>query len=181
MKNIKILKIVLISLMIISGLLITIDKASDIKKKSNDTKKMEEYFKLDKKKTKDKYIGILEIPKINLKRGFYDLNDSKNIIDKNITLLKINKNIIVFAAHSGNAYIAYFNDIKKLQKKDIIIVDYKHKKEIYEVYSKGLDDKDGKIKITKEKNKRLVLVTCNNNDKNNYLIIKAQKKEYSNE
>ena len=181
MKNMKLLKLILFSITISSGLFITIDEAKDIKKKNNDYKKIEEYIKPNKILTKDEYVGTIEIPKIKLKGGFYDLNNNKNTIDKNITLLQKDENTIVLAAHSGNTYIAYFNNINKLKEKDLIILDYKHSKTVYEVYSKYLDKKDGQIKIAKDNKQKLILVTCNNNDKKNYLVIESHKKEYSSE
>lgn len=63
---------------------------------------------------KENYIGILEIPKINLKRGLVDKNSSSNNVNKNIYTVKetsfpdekINSHIIL-AAHSGNSYVSF--------------------------------------------------------------------------
>ena len=77
MKNMKLLKLILFSITISSGLFITIDEAKDIKKKNNDYKKIEEYIKPNKILTKDEYVGTIEIPKIKLKGGFYDLNNGR--------------------------------------------------------------------------------------------------------
>ena len=42
----------------------------------------------DNKPNKVKEIGILEIPKINLKRYLYDINSDLNKVDKNVTIIK---------------------------------------------------------------------------------------------
>ena len=71
------------------------------------------------------YIGVLEIPKINLKKGIVDKTSASNNVNKNIYTLKettlpdeqINSHIIL-AGHSGNSYISFFKNLKKLSLKD---------------------------------------------------------------
>lgn len=120
------------------------------------------------------YIGILEIPKINLKRGYYAKDDSRNNIDSNITLIDhVDNKDYIFAAHSGNDKIAYFNDIHLLEKGDIINLYHHNTKVSYAIYNKYLDNKNGKVSIIKSTKQRIILITCNNNDSNNYLVIEA--------
>lgn len=59
----------------------------------------------------DKYFGVLEIPKIGLKRGFYNIDSKYNDIQYNVSLVHgssmpdvANGNLILMA-HSGDAYI----------------------------------------------------------------------------
>ena len=76
------------------------------------------------------YIGILEIPKINLKSGFLDLNSRYNNVDYNITVIKGStfpneeNNNLILAAHSGACKICYFNKLYKLSLDDIAYVNY---------------------------------------------------------
>ena len=61
-----------------------------------------------------KYLGVLEIPKVGLKRGFYNLDSKYNDIQYNVTLVEgsnmpdvVNGNLILMA-HSGDAAVSYF-------------------------------------------------------------------------
>lgn len=128
------------------------------------------------------HIGILRIEKIKLEKIFYDKYNSKNNIEENITIMKesnmpnITNGNLIIGAHSGSGYIAFFNDLNKLEKGDIASVEYQGKEYIYQIENKYLDDRNGKITIRREKDKNtLTLFTCNNNDKNNYLVIIAYK------
>lgn len=115
----------------------------------------------------ENYIGILEIPKINLKKGLVDKNSSSNNVNKNIYTLKettlpderINSHIIL-ASHSGNSYISYFKNLKKLDMKDKVNFYYKNVKYIYEISNKYEIDKTGttELKITNKSD--ITLITC---------------------
>lgn len=115
----------------------------------------------------ENYIGILEIPKINLKKGLVDKNSPSNNVNKNIYTLKettlpderINSHIIL-ASHSGNSYISYFKNLKKLDMKDKVYFYYKNVKYIYEISNKYEIDKTGttELKITNKSD--ITLITC---------------------
>lgn len=115
----------------------------------------------------DSYIGILEIPKINLKKGLVDKNSPSNNVNKNIYILKettlpderINSHIIL-ASHSGNSYISYFKNLKKLDMKDKVYFYYKNVKYTYEISNKYEIDKTGttELKITNKSD--ITLITC---------------------
>lgn len=115
----------------------------------------------------ENYIGILEIPKINLKKGLVDKNSPSNNVNKNIYTLKettlpderINSHIIL-ASHSGNSYISYFKNLKKLDMKDQVYFYYKNVKYIYEISNKYEIDKTGttELKITNKSD--ITLITC---------------------
>ena len=172
-------KIILFSILSIISLFYIKETVDNKNKQNHEKKLIEAFFSKDgiarTINNEDKYIGILEIPKIKLKRGFYSINDKRNNIEENITIIKEEKNLIVLAAHSGNSEIAYFNNIHYLDKDDLINIYYNNKKIVYKVISKYLDDKDNKVKIKPNNIKRLILITCNNFDNNNYLIIEAYK------
>ena len=63
----------------------------------------------------DKYLGVLEIPKIGLKRGFHGTDSKYNDIQYNVTLVKgstmpdVPNGNLILMAHSGDAYNSYFN------------------------------------------------------------------------
>ena len=133
MKKVKIIKITVIILIIsywiynISGTINTI----------NDKKLVKNYFNSNDKEiakqTKDNYIGILEIPKIKLQKGFYDINNKKNNVNKNIQVLKNstmpseNNSVLAIASHSGNGKKAFFKNLYKLEINDQINIYYQNK------------------------------------------------------
>ena len=61
-----------------------------------------------------KYLGVLEIPKIGLKRGFYNVDSRYNNIRYNVAMVAgsdlpdVNNGNLILMAHSGNAYYSYF-------------------------------------------------------------------------
>ena len=130
--------------------------------------------------SKESYLGIIYIPKINLKTGFYNIKSNKNNVNNSVTILKESvmpendNSIIYLAAHSGIGKIAYFNDIDKLSNGDIINLsinnsDYQYTiTDIYEMI------KTGEIMVDHNINeKTLVLTTCSKN-KNMQLVIVAK-------
>lgn len=132
---------------------------------------------------KDNNIGKLVINKINREFKIYDINDSKNNVEENVTILNgsiepNNENSIMFlAAHSGSGKIAFFNDLDKLSIDDEIVLEYKNNKYIYKVYSIWETEKDGDIEINKLDSKQLILTTCSKKDKTKQLIINCTIKE----
>lgn len=163
----------------------TYDYYQKEKQNNIEREKIEEFFEIDEQEEvqeelipdnekdsnnevkEENYIGILEIPKINLKKGLVDKNSSSNNVDKNIYTLKettlpdeqLNSHIIL-AAHSGNSYISYFRNLKKLDMKDRINFYYKGIKYIYEVTDKYEIEKTGatELKITNKSD--ITLITC---------------------
>lgn len=163
----------------------TYDYYQKEKQNNIEREKIEEFFEIDEQEEvqeelipdnekdsnnevkEENYIGILEIPKINLKKGLVDKNSSSNNVDKNIYTLKettlpdeqLNSHIIL-AAHSGNSYISYFRNLKKLDMKDKINFYYKGIKYIYEVTDKYEIEKTGttELKITNKSD--ITLITC---------------------
>lgn len=145
--------------------LITYDKLYAYEKIEKEDKKVEEFFIKKHKQRKigllEEYIGTIEIPKIKLKKGFYDLYSIHNNIEENITILKKEKDIIVLAAHSGNSHISYFKDLYKLDIDDTIYIYFNDKKYEYKVIKYYEESKDGDINIKdNSSNKKLILTTC---------------------
>ena len=123
------------------------------------------------------YIGVLEIPNINFKRGFLSINDRNNTVNKNIQILENSampdedNGLIVIAGHSGSGRTAFFKNLYKLKEKDQIYIYYKNIKYIYEITKNYEETKDGDIAISKYSESTLVLTTCSQTDKNKQVVI----------
>lgn len=124
------------------------------------------------RESKNIYVGYLNIPKINLQRGFTDINSKYNKVSKNIYVHpsssypdKVNGNLIL-ASHSGTSSISFFKNLYKLELNDDAYVNYNNKDYHYKVTDIYTDVKDGDIGIRRNKNKTtLTLITCTKNDK----------------
>lgn len=116
------------------------------------------------------YIGILEIPKINLKNGFFDINSRYNNVDYNVTIIKgstfpgTQNNNLILAAHSGNCPVCYFDKLYKLQLNDEAYLFYNNIKYVYRIVDIYNVEKDGTVAIYRDNNKNtLTLITCTRN------------------
>lgn len=132
-----------------------------------------------KVESKINYIGVLEIPAINFKRGFFDVDNTQNIVDKNIEVLNnsdmpnVTNGILAIAGHSGSGRTAYFKNLYKLNVDDEIYVYYGNARYIYKVNKSYEVDKNGIIDITRDIEKTtLVLTTCSK-DKTKQIVILA--------
>lgn len=126
------------------------------------------------------YIGVLEIPKINFKRGFLDIKDKNNHVNKNIQVLEnstmpdVDGGLMVIAGHSGSGRVSFFNKLDKLKVKDQIFIYYKNIKYVYEISKYYEENKDGDIAIDKSSTSTLVLTTCSQTNKNKQIVINAK-------
>lgn len=138
--------------------------------KKNNTKK-ENYY----------YIGYLEIPKINFKKGFVDINSQDNVVSKNITIISgskypnIDKGNFIIAGHSGTGIHSYFKNLYKLSLNDKAYVYYKNVKYTYKIVNIYKQPKDGTVAIYRDYTKTtLTLVTCTKDDKTSQTIYVAE-------
>ena len=130
-----------------------------------------------------RYISILEIPSIKLKRGLYPINDPLSKIENNIIFLdksdmpdKKNSTVII-VGHSGDTSNSYFKNLYKLKYKDEIILDYDNTRYRYMVTDIYEIKKNGQLAIESNKDKRTItLVTCKGNKKQ-LVVIGTQVKE----
>ena len=118
------------------------------------------------------YIGYLDIPKINLKRGFVSLNSKYNSISYNVMLIKgssmpdVKNGNLILAAHRGNSSVSFFDKLYKLNLGDEANVTYNDKVYTYKLVNTYLEAKDGTIAIYRDENKTtLTLITCTREDK----------------
>ena len=124
------------------------------------------------KVTNDEKLGVIEIPKISLKRYLYKIEVDQNDVDKNIEVLKssdmpdVKDGNLILAGHNGNTSVGHFRNLHKLSLGDDIIVNYKGKSYNYEV-SKIYDViKTGTVAIKRDKNKNTItLITCLGSDR----------------
>lgn len=124
------------------------------------------------KVTNDEKLGVIEIPKINLKRYLHKVDAYQNNVDKNIEVLKssdmpdVKDGNLILAGHNGNTSVGHFRNLHNLSLGDDIIVNYKGKSYNYEV-SKIYDVlKTGTVAIKRDKNKNTItLITCLGSDR----------------
>ena len=128
-----------------------------------------------------KYLGVLEIPKIGLKRGFYNVDSKYNSIEYNVTMVKgstlpdqVNGNLILIA-HSGDAYISYFAYLWKLGIGDRVYVTYNGVKYEYQLVNIYNTPKDGAVTIHRNMERTtLTMITCTKNDDSSQTIYIAE-------
>ncbi len=117
------------------------------------------------------YIGILEIPKINLTQGFVDKNSKYNNVDYNLQIIKpssypdVDRGNFIIASHSGSSSISYFKHLYKINQGDKVYVHYNNVKYTYEVVKIYKEPKNGYINVYRDITKTtLTLITCTKND-----------------
>lgn len=143
-----------------------------------DDEDTQEQPKQEEKKTSNyKYIGVLEIPKINIKRGFLNIKDKGNNVNKNLQVIKgsdmpnVKNGNLIIAAHSGNSYISYFKNLHKLSNDDVAYVYFNNIKYTYKVAGKYDAEKNGKVTIHRDNKKNtLTLITCSQTDKTKQIV-----------
>ena len=143
-----------------------------------DDEDTQEQLKQEEKKAPNyNYIGVLEIPKINIKRGFLTINDKGNNVNKNLQVIKgsdmpdVKNGNLIIAAHSGNSYISYFKNLYKLSNDDVAYVYFNNIKYTYKVAGKYDVEKTGKVVIHRDNKKNtLTLITCSQTDKSKQIV-----------
>lgn len=136
-----------------------------------------------KKETKYIYEAVLEIPKINLRKGlvkstknFDSINYAVSIDENSIYPNEIG-NFILYA-HSGNSSISYFDNLKYLDINDEIKIYYKGKWYFYNVLKKYEIDKNGMLSIYNDgTSKYITLTTCSQENKNKQIVILGKQKD----
>ena len=143
-----------------------------------DEEEIKEQPKQEEKKISNyNYIGVLEIPKINIKRGFLNIKDKGNNVNKNLQVIKgsdmpnVKNGNLIIAAHSGNSYISYFKNLHKLSNDDVAYVYFNNIKYTYKVAGKYDAEKNGKVTIHRDNKKNtLTLITCSQTDKTKQIV-----------
>lgn len=118
-----------------------------------------------------KYLAVLEIPKIGLKRGFYDVGSKYNNIQYNVTMVQgstlpnVENGNLILIAHSGDAYISYFAYLYRLNVGDMIYVTYGGRRYEYQLVNIYEVEKNGVVSIQRNRERTtLTMVTCTKNN-----------------
>ena len=182
------IRIVFLLFIIVGIVLLTCDKVGSYIILNASNKRIEKFFVNNNiSKNNDlsdySYIGVLEISKIKLKKGFVNPFSIHNNINENITILKPfmlpneKNSTFILAAHSGNSHISFFKDLSNLSIGDIIYIYYDNKKYKYEIVKYYEEKKDGDINIKdNSSNRKLILTTCKSSNKQ-LIYIAYLKKE----
>ena len=148
------------------------EEINDDTEENNEEKDSEETsYKFDIKEEESIYIGYLSIPDINLKKGFTTKESKYNTISKNIEILsasdypdKENGNVI-FAAHSGNSSVSYFNKLYLLNIGALVYITYDNVNYTYRITDIYTVNKSGTVEVRSNKDKsNITLITCTKND-----------------
>lgn len=114
-----------------------------------------------------KYLGVLEIPRIGLKRGFYGTDSKYNDIKYNVsvvggsTMPDVPGGNLILIAHSGDAYISFFAYLYRLNIGNEAYVTYNNNVYKYRLVNIYNVPKVGTVKITRNPDKTtLTLITC---------------------
>ena len=118
-----------------------------------------------------KYLGVLEIPRIGLKRGFYNVGSKYNNIQYNVTMVEgstlpdVENGNLILMAHSGDAYISYFAYLWRMNVGDDVYVTYNGRKYHYQIVNIYDVPKIGVVVIHRNKDRTtLSMVTCTKNN-----------------
>ena len=129
----------------------------------------------------EEYLGIIEIPKINLYKGFYNKKSNLNNVKFNLYVHPesnypdTDKGNLIIAGHSGNYNNSYFANLYQLENGDEITIHYNNQKYIYQITKIYNEEKTGRVRILRDKNKTtLTLVTCTKDDDNHQTVYIAE-------
>lgn len=123
------------------------------------------------------YIAVLEIPKINLKRGLVDPTSKYNNVNYNIQIIEsstmpnIENGNLILASHNGASYVSFFDKLSKLDINDKVYVYYNGIKYEYLISKYYETNKDGMVEIYRNQNKSTItLISCKKNTKDKQLV-----------
>ena len=116
------------------------------------------------------YIGYLEIPKINLKRGFVSIDSKYNNVNRNLYVVKgsnypdVQNGNLMIASHSGYGWQAFFHNLYKVNVGDKAYVTYNGVKYTYVINNIYDQNKTGTISVYRDYTRStLTLITCTRN------------------
>lgn len=115
---------------------------------------------------KIEYLMVLEIPKINLKKGLNNINSKYNNVSYNIQILKessmpdIENGNLILAGHNGSSSVSFFRNLEKLKKDNDVFIYYNGFKYRYKIDKFYDVNKTGKVSIKRESKTSITLITC---------------------
>ena len=127
------------------------------------------------------YLGVLEIPKIRLKRGFYGVDSRYNNIKYNVTMVEgtdlpdVNQGNLILMAHSGDSYISFFAYLYKLEMGDDCYVTYNGGSYHYQIVDIYEVVKNGIVSIRRNKSRTtLTMITCTKDNDSSQTVYIAE-------
>lgn len=195
-KENKIILLIGIFLIIFSIFLISLDIYKSTKKEVEEVKMVDDFFieeehseenipqeqqkEEDCKKSSSpsyKYIAILEIPSIDLKRGLVDYNSRYNNVKYNIQIIEhsqmpnVENSNLILAGHNGTSGVSFFRNLYKLKEDSLIYIYYDGIKYIYKLNNSYDTSKDGKVEIVRNRYKNTItLITCKRGTKDKQTV-----------
>ena len=119
----------------------------------------------------ERFAGILEIPKINFSKGFYQKESELNNVKFNLKILDVSsypdeeRGNVIIIGHSGNYNNSYFGNLYQLAINDTASITYQNRKYNYKIVNIYNEDKDGTVTIYRDGTKNcLTLITCTKDD-----------------
>jgi len=145
------------------------EEIEEVKEEESTTKKED---KKETNKNYEDYLGIIDISKIDLYKGFYGKKSKLNNVKFNLYVLPestypdVEKGNLIIAGHSGNYNNSYFANLYKLEVNDKIKIHYNDSKYTYKIVNIYYEEKDGDVRIFRNKEKTtLTLITCTKDSK----------------
>ena len=122
---------------------------------------------------------MIEIPSIDLKLYLEKAEDNFSNLDTYLVYYKDfnpDNKIIIFG-HSGMGKGTFFNRLDELKNNDLVYIYNKNKKYKYYVNSIYIVNKKRIDILNEEKGaKKLLLITCDKNNKNNRVVVELLQK-----
>ena len=130
------------------------------------------------KNNQEDFLLVLEIPKVDLKKGVYTFNSPLNNLEKNVEILKesnlpgVEKGNVVLQAHNGTSKKSFFGKLHLMEVNDYVYIYYNGIKYTYKIDKIYDVSKDGDVEIYRDLDKTtLTLITCKKGTKDKQIVI----------
>lgn len=127
------------------------------------------------------YYGVLEIPKVWLKRGFYNVGSRYNDIQYNVTMVdgsvmpSEGYGNLILMAHSGDSYVSFFAYLYRLGIGDDCYITHNGVQYHYQIVNIYEVNKSGMMVLNYNPNHMtLTLVTCTKDNDNLQTVYVAE-------
>ena len=140
---------------------------------------LEEPKEETKQVVKTNYVGVLEIPKINLKTGIVWSNKSFSTMNRNVSIYPTSVlpdkvgNLILFG-HSGTTSVGYFHKLNQLQNNDFIYLYYNQKTYTYKVFEIWEVSAANNTPLKQTDKNTITLLTCKRGNNKRRLVIRGE-------
>jgi len=113
------------------------------------------------------FIGYLNIPRINLRRGFVEPTSRLNNVNRNIQVIQpsdmpnVRNGNMIIAAHSGTSSVSFFRDLWQVEIGDEVIINYQGREFRYIIRNIYFVPYTGRVPIRRDRGQTtLTLITC---------------------